>query len=472
MAHSANRRSQELESGSIPVLLLKFSVPAIVGMVVQATYNVVDRIFIGRAIGSPGIAAITIAFPVMLVLMAFGMLIGFGSTALVSLRLGSRQKAEAERIFGNALVLLVAIFLMLAGVGFLSLNPLLKTLGASDAVLPLARAYLRIILFGAVFQAIGFGLNNVIRGEGNPKVAMYTMLIGAPLNILLDWLFIFRFGWGIEGAAFATILAQAASATWVLAYFLGGWSVLKLRAENLRLDWSICRMIFAVGSPPFAMQMAASLLHATLNNQLASHGGDLAISVMGIVYGIVMMSLMPIFGITQGAQPIIGFNYGARQFARVKRTLLLAIAAASSVTVLGFLLTMFFPMELVLLFNRDDPALAGLGPHAIRVCFLMLPVVGFQIVSANYFQAVGKPATSMFLSLSRQVLLLLPGLFILPRFFGLDGVWMAIPISDLGSSLVTGAWLLVELRRLDVKHLRENDTPKPEDTVAMTIELP
>jgi putative MATE family efflux protein len=451
-------RSKELESGSIPALLLRFSIPAIVGMVVQATYNVVDRIFIGRAVGSMGIAAITITFPVSLILMAFGMLIGLGATALVSLKLGARDKPAAERILGNAVVLLLAAFIALAAVGFLVLDPLLARLGASPDVLPHARAYMRIILFGAVFQGIGFGLNNVIRGEGNPKIAMATMLLGAITNIVLDAVFIFGFGWGIEGAALATIIAQAVSAVWVLGYFFRGQSVLKIRREYLRLRGPICLSIIIIGSPPFAVQLAASLTHAILNTQLAIHGGDVAVSVMGIIYGIVMMTLMPIFGINQGAQPIIGFNYGARQFDRVKKTLLLAIAAATCVTVAGFTATMLFPGELVRLFNRDDPTLGELGIHAMRLCFLMLPVVGFQIVSANYFQAVGRPRSSLFLSLTRQVLLLMPGLLIWPRLLGLDGVWLAMPISDLGASLITAGYMAVELLRLRAKHAAENGT--------------
>jgi putative MATE family efflux protein len=459
MDRTPTSRSMELESGSIPALLLRFSIPAIVGMLVQATYNVVDRIFIGRAMGSLGIAAITITFPVSLILMAFAMLIGLGATALVSMKLGARDKPAAEQILGNAAVLLVAVFVALAAAGFLVLNPLLSWLGASPDVLPPARDYMRIILLGAIFQGVGFGLNNVIRGEGNPKIAMATMLVGAITNVVLAPIFIFGFGWGIEGAALATILAQAVSAVWVLSYFLRGHGVLKIRREHLRLRGPICLAIIAIGSPPFAVQLAASLMHAILNNQLAVYGGDVAISVMGIVYGIVMMTLMPIFGVNQGAQPIIGFNYGARRFDRVKRTLVLAIAAATGVTVVGFIATMLFPGELVRLFNRDDPALIEMGIHAIRTCFLMLPVVGFQIVSANYFQAVGRPRSALFLSLTRQVLLLMPGLLIWPRLFGLNGVWLAMPISDLGASLITSVYMFLELRRLRTRHWAESENP-------------
>ena len=445
-------RSKELETGSIPGLLLKFSVPAIVGMVVQALYNVVDRIFIGQAVGSLGIAGLTIAFPIMLIVMAFGMLVGLGATALISLRLGARQKAKAEQALGNALVLQIGISLVITVVGLSLLTPLLTLLGASEAVLPVARDYTRIILVGAVLQGIGFGLNNVIRGEGNPRIAMFTMLIGAALNTVLDPIFIFGFGWGIEGAAIATVLSQAVTAVWVLRYFLNGDSVLKIRVENLRPRWPVCRAIFVIGAAPFAMQLGASLLNTIMNHQLSAHGGDVAVSVMGIFYSVVMLIMMPIIGISQGAQPIIGFNYGAEHFDRVKKTLLLATVAATVLTTFGFAVTMLLPTQIIRLFDPDDPVLIQIGTRALRICTLMLPIVGFQIISSNYFQAVGKAKTAMFLSLSRQVLLLIPCLLICPRFFGLDGVWMSLPISDIGSSVLTGVWLFLELRSLGVKH--------------------
>jgi putative MATE family efflux protein len=441
-------RSKQLGEGSIPRLLLTFSAPAIVGMLSQALYNIVNRIFIGQAIGPLGIAGATVSFPFMLILMAFGMLVGFGATALVSIRLGEQQPDKAEQVLGNAAVLLAGVTAVLSLVGLIFIDPLLVLFGASEQVLPYARDYLQVIVLGAVFQSLGFGLNAVIRGEGNPRIAMVTMLIGALLNAVLDPIFLFGFGWGMRGAAAGTVLAQAVSATWVLSYFLRGRSLLRLRRVNLRLRWPVCRSIIAIGSPPFAMQLAASVLNAILNNQLGRYGGDLAISAMGIVWAIVMFIAMPIIGINQGVQPIIGFNYGARKYDRVLRALLTAILAATVVSTSGFLVVMIFPEHVIALFSRHDPALQQLGTHAIRSCLLMLPIVGFQIVSANYFQAVGKPKKAMLLTLSRQVLLLIPAVLILPHFFGLNGLWGAFPTADLGSSLWTGAWLLVELRDL------------------------
>ncbi len=441
-------RSQQLGEDSIYRLLLKFSIPAIVGMIAQALYNIVDRIFIGQAIGADGLAGATVSFPFMLILMAFGMLVGIGTTALVSIRLGQRKQAEAEQILGNGTVLLIGQALLITLTGLTLLDPLLRLFGASDAILPYARDYLQIIVLGSVFQAVGFGLNAVIRGEGNPRIAMVTMLIGAVLNTILDPIFLFRFGWGMRGAAAATVLAQSVSATWVLSYFLTGRSLLRIRLRNLRLKWSVCMAILAIGSAPFAMQIAASVLNAILNHQLHTYGGNLAISVMGIIYAVAMFIAMPVFGINQGAQPIIGYNYGASQFERVKKTLLAAILMATGIAVMGFLVVMLFPSQVVHLFNREDQALLDLGTHAIRISLMALPVIGFQIVSASYFQAVGKPKHAMLLSLSRQVLLLIPAVLILPRFFGLNGVWAAMPTADLGSSILGALWLAFELRSL------------------------
>lgn len=454
-------RSHKLANQDVRSLLVDFSIPAIIGMMVQATYNIVDRIFIGQSVGSLGISAITLTFPIMLVLMAFGMLVGLGAAALVSIRMGQRQVDEAERVLGNALVLLVVINGTLAGVCLIALGPLLKLAGASPDALPMAEQYARIILLGAVFQGIGFGLNAVIRGEGSPRIAMATMLIGALLNIVLDALFIFGFGMGVRGAALATILSQLTTTIWVLGYFTSRASFLKLRLLNLRPTMSRTWSIFAIGSAPFAMQLAASVIIAVFNIQLAAHGGDLAISVYGIIHSMAMMTMMPVLGISQGAQPIIGFNYGAENYDRVKKTLLLAAMAASAVTTLGFAIAMVAPSEIVRLFNETDEKLIALGAHAMRYCFFLLPLIGFQIVGANYFQAVGKPRHAMFLSLSRQVILLLPGLILWPRWFGLDGVWLALPVSDFGSSLLTAVWLAREIRGLGQKHIDQCSNSPP-----------
>ncbi len=444
--------TKQLGEAQISKLLLKFSIPAITGMVVNALYNVVDRIFIGQGIGRMGIAGLTIAFPLMTVMMALAMLIGLGATALISIRLGEQRKEEAELIVANAMVCLIIIALIVTTFGLIFLDPLLILFGASEDVLPFARDYMRIILYGEVFMSIGFGMNHFIRAEGNPKIAMFTMLLGAIANTILDPIFIFTFGWGIKGAAWATIISQAAAAAWVLAYFLRKKSHLRIQTRNLKLKLAVVREIMTIGSAPFMMQMAASVIGIILNNSLVRYGGDLAISAMGIVNSVAMFFLMPLFGINQGAQPIIGYNYGAEKFDRVKKTLKLAVGVATLVVLFGFTMMRLFPEKLVSLFSKQDQELISLSSRAMQIYLMMLPIIGFQIVSANYFQAVGKPQQAMILSLSRQVLLLIPALLILPRFFGLNGVFYAGPVADFGSSVITGIWLFFELKHLDRKH--------------------
>lgn len=441
--------SKQLGEERISVLLYKFSVPAVVGMLVNASYNIIDRIFIGRGVGSLGIAGITISFPFMILMMAVGMLIGLGTTALISIRLGQQKREEAELIMANGMVLLIisSIFLMAGGLIFL--KPLLNLFGASESILPYAVKYMRIILCGAVFQGIGFGMNNFIRAEGNPKTAMLTMVVGAVMNTILDPIFIFVLGMGLEGAALATIISQGISALWVLSYFAHGSSLLKIHQKNLKIKMHITKQILAIGSAPFAMQIAAGIMNIILNNSLTVYGGDIAVSAMGIVNSIAMLILMPIFGINQGAQPIIGYNYGAHKYTRVKKTLKAGIVAATIIVTTGFIFTRLYPQAMIRLFAGEETELIKVGAQAVNYFFMFLPIIGFQIVSAAYFQAVGKPKQAMILSLSRQVLLLIPALLILPRFFGLTGVFLAGPVADIGSSIVTGIWLLLELKRLD-----------------------
>lgn len=446
--------SKQLGEESILKLLYKFSLPAIVGMLVNALYSVTDRIFIGNSAGALGIAGITLGFPIMLIMMAFTMLVGIGANSLVSIRLGEGKKAEAEHILGNAFILMIAVSLLLSVFGLIFLTPLLRMFGASDEVMPYAKSFMEIILLGAVFQGIGFGMNNFIRGEGNPKMAMNTMLLGAVLNAALCPIFIFGLGWGVRGSATATIIAQAVSSAWVLSYFVSGKSSLKLRRVYFRIDKDIMLKIFSLGSAPFVLQLAASIVNFILNKSLVLYGGDISISAMGIVMSVLTLIMMPLFGINQGVQPIIGYNYGARKFDRVKQALRLAILAATAIVVVGFAVIQSFAGQIIGLFNHTDAGLINLGAHAMRVFSISLPIVGFQIVGANYFQAIGKPKQAMFLSLSRQVLLLIPAVLILPMFFGLQGVFMAGPVSDLGSAMLTGVWIWRELGRLDDKHER------------------
>lgn len=434
--------------GEAPIgrLLWKFSLPAITGMLVNALYNVVDRIFVGRGVGSLAIAGITVSFPIMIVLMAFSMLVSMGATALISIRLGERKKEEAELVAGNALVLLILVAALLAILFRVLLIPALSLFGASPAIMPYAVEYMRIILLGNVLMSIGFGMSNMIRAEGNPVIAMCTTLIGALSNMVLDYIAVFPLGMGVKGAALATIISQGISAAWTLHYYLSGKSLVKLYLRNLALRPRICLKILAVGSPQFALQLVQSVQQAILNKSLALYGGDLAIAAVGVVFSLGTFWLMPVIGVSQAAQPIIGFNYGARKFDRVKETLKLASWGATLIVGAGFTASHIWPRHLVALFSRGDVPLIEMGAHAMQRLFLMIPLIGFQIVGSGYFQAVGKPLQATILSLSRQVLLFIPLLLILPRFWGLEGIWWAAPLADLGSTLMTTACLYYEFK--------------------------
>lgn len=441
-------RSKQLGEQSVGKLLWKFSIPAIVGMLVNALYNIIDRIFVGRGIGSLGISATTVAFPISIIIMAFGMLVGIGAAATVSIKLGQKKKEEAEHILGNAFTLLIIISILVTILGLIFEEPLLIMFGASKEVLPLAKEFITIILIGVLLQNIGFGLNNIIRSEGNPKMAMMTMLIGAVLNTIFNPIFIFGLHLGIKGSALATIVSQAVCSIWVLSYFMGRKSTLKLRAKNLSPNSNIIKQIFAIGMSPFLMQLGASAINIIFNKSLQNYGGDTAIAAFGIINSVTMLILMPIFGINQGCQPIIGYNYGAKNFDRVKKALKLAILAATTISTAGFIFIELFPRAIISVFTSNDVNLLNIGSSGIRIFLIMMPVIGFQIVSSNYFQAIGKAKISIFLSLSRQIIILLPLLLILPGFLKLMGVWVAGPSADLLSSVITGIFLFRELRHL------------------------
>lgn len=433
-------------------LLWKFSLPAIVGMLVNALYNVVDRIFVGHGVGSIAIAATTVAFPIMVILMAVSLLIGVGATALISIRLGEQKKAEAEKVAGNAALLLAIIPIGLSAVYLSYPDQILRLFGASAEVLPYAHDFMKIIMLGSVFGSLSFGLNNFIRAQGNAKTAMYTQLLGAFVNVVLNYLFIFKLGLGIKGSALATVSGQFVSLLWVLGFFLSKRSLVKIRRQNLRLQLPVLWRIMSIGFAPFALQMANSVQQVILNKTLMAYGGDQALSALGIMMSIITLAFMPILGISQGAQPLIGFNYGARQFDRVKETLQKAIYAASGVSVAGYLAIQIWPTQLAGMFT-PDAALVELTASAMRVYFSLIFIMGFQIICANYFQAVGKAVQATILSLSRQVLLLIPLLLILPRFWGIDGVWRTAPIADALSVFLTIAFIYSEMKVLPASRL-------------------
>lgn len=347
----------------------------------------------------------------------------------------------------NAFVLSILMGLTLTFFGLFYLEPILIFFGASVDVLPYAADYTRIILIGSTFLALGTGMNNFIRAEGSPKVAMNTMLIGAFTNIILDYIFIFIFKWGIKGAALATVISYMVNTAWVMYHFISGNSTLNIKFENMRLRYSLVERIFIVGFPTFVLQVTASIQQLILNRKLAQYGGDTALAVIGIIMSITTFLVMPAMGISQGAQPIVGFNHGAKRYDRVKEVLTLSVISATSIVTVGFIVSKLFPYQLISLFNTN-PELIEMGVYGMNIFFKFLPLVGMQMISASYFQAVGKPHQATLLSLSRQVIIFIPLLVILPKIYGLNGVWWSAPLSDIGAFILTGVWLWVEVRQL------------------------
>ncbi|HBC92744.1 MAG TPA: MATE family efflux transporter [Pelotomaculum sp.] len=441
-------KSLEMHDRNIGSLLWKFSLPAIVAMLINALYNIVDRIFVGRGIGFIAIAATTVAFPIMIILMAVSILIGIGATALISIRLGQQKMEEAEKVAGNAMVMIILLPVMIAVIYLLFPEPILIFFGASEEVLPYARDFVHIIMMGAAFGSISMGMNNFIRAEGNPRLAMFTQITGALINGVLNYIFIFKLGLGIKGSALATLSGQFFSAIWVLSYFLSGRSLVKIRLKNLKLQMPIIISIVSIGFAPFAMQVANSVQQSILNKTLLVYGGDLALSAVGIIMSIAALLFMPIVGLSQGAQPLIGFNYGARQYNRVKETVKIAVIAGTCIAVAGYTVIHIWPVQIVALFSKGDTALTEMTVQAMRMFFALFPVVGFQIICSNYFQAVGKPVQSTILSLSRQVLLFIPLLLILPNFWGINGVWRTAPIADGLAVLLTATLIYLEMKNL------------------------
>lgn len=428
-------------------LLLKFSLPAIVGLLVNALYNIVDSMFVGRGVGDLALAGVTVTFPLITTYMAFIMMIGMGATAIISIKLGEDKPKEAEKIMANALILFIIMGLTLTVFGLIYLEPILILFGASVDVLPYAIDYTQIILIGSTFLTLGTGMNNFIRAEGSPKVAMNTMLIGAFVNIFLDYIFIFIFKWGIKGAALATIISYMVNTIWVMHHFISGNSSLRIKFDNMRLKYALVSRIFIVGFPTFVLQVTASIQQLILNRKLGQYGGDAALAVIGIIKSITTFLVMPAMGISQGAQPIVGFNHGAKRYDRVKEVLTLSVISATSIVTLGFVVSKIFPYQLIGLFNTN-PQLIEMGVYGMNIFFKFLPLVGVQMISASYFQAVGKPNQATLLSLSRQVIIFIPLLVMLPKTYGLNGVWWSAPLSDIGAFILTGIWLLVEVRQL------------------------
>lgn len=446
-----DERSHELGHAPVGRLLWHFSWPAITGMMCNALYNVVDRAFVGHGVGPLAIAATTVAFPPMIILMALSLLIGVGTTALISIRLGEQKKEEAEAVAANGTALLILLPLCFAILYFFFPEPILRLFGATDEVLPYARDFMHIIMLGSVFGSLGMGMNNFIRAEGNPIMAMSTQVLGALINGVLNYVFIFCFHMGIKGSALATVLGQLFATLWVLSYYFTGRSLIKLRLKNFVPRLPIVLNVISIGFAPFALQIANCLQQVILNKAVLRYSGDLGLSAVGIMMSIGSLLLMPVLGLSQGAQPIIGFNYGARQYARVKETLKKAVTAASCVSVAGYLILEVWPDKIAGLFTKGEAALTGMTANAMTVFFGMIFIIGFQVTCSHYFQAVGKAKQAAVLSLSRQVLFFIPLLLILPHFWGINGVWRTAPIADALAATITAGFIFREMKLLSKK---------------------
>ncbi|WP_404405582.1 MATE family efflux transporter [Jeotgalibacillus malaysiensis] len=430
------QQSERLGTEKISSLMVRFSVPAFIGMFVMAFYNIADTFFIARGVGTVGVAALSIAFPLQLIITAFAAAIGIGGASIISRRLGENRLDEANKIFGNVIWLVGFLSVLMVVAALVFLEPILVTFGATEEILPYAAEYLSIILYGAIFQAFAMSMNNVVRSEGNAKMAMLTMIISAGLNIVLDPIFIFTLDMGMAGAAIATVISQAVGAIWIYLYFRAGKSSLEFKWIGFMPDWRVVREITQIGSATFVRQTAGSLMFIAVNWMLVIYGGESAVAIFGIINRIMMFAILPMFGIVQGMQPIIGYNYGAKLHHRVSETLKLGIGISTVMAIFVWAVTMLFPGAMMSVFSTDPAVIAG-GEEAMRFIFLIVPIIGFQMVTGGLYQALGKAKISFILSMARQLIFLIPLVLILPTFLGLTGVWLAFPIADLLAFLLS-----------------------------------
>ncbi|NLB84272.1 MAG: MATE family efflux transporter [Synergistaceae bacterium] len=452
---------QALGTGPIGRLLLHLSLPAAIGMLVQASYTLVDAFFVGWGVGPEGIAAITMAFPLQMIIMAMAQAPGVGGASLISRSLGAGRRKRAERTVGTLFFLVLAAGGLLGLAGIRWAPPLLRLMGTNPALLPLAIDYTGVLFYGAPFFAFSIAANNFVRAEGNASFAMMTMVISAGVNTLLDPVFIFAFGWGIRGAALATVVSQGATALWLGWYYLAGRSVVVFRWKHFRLRSSILRESLSVGAAASARQGAGSLSLLVINGSLAAAGGNYAVAAYGIVNRLLLFAVMPVFGVVHGLLPLVGFNYGAKKFCRVSAAMRLSIAVSTLLCTAGAGVLFFAPENLVGLFT-SAPEVLRHGRDAARMLALGMPVVGFQIMASGLFQGIGKAHPSFVLSLLRQVLLLIPLVLLLAPLRGVSGVWIAFPLSDFGAALLTLVLYRKEMGRL--RDFCEDAPPGPADT--------
>jgi putative MATE family efflux protein len=425
----SNEITWRLEHDKPGRLLLNYAVPAVVGTLVNSLYNIVDRIYIGQGVGSLAISGLTLTFPVTMFLQAFGMLIAAGAAARISIFLGKKETGKAEHVLGNALILTFIVSLFTITLSMVFLKDLLLWFGGSENTIPYAMEYLYIVIPTNLLAALSFGFNSIMRASGYPKKAMFTMIIGAVLNIILDPIFIFVFDMGIRGAAIATVFSMGTSAALVMHHFVSKQSLIRFRKKYFKLDRKIILSIISIGVSPFAIQLGGSLVHVVMNYSLYTYGGDLALGANGIIISFALLLVMLVIGISHGMQPIVGFNFGAGHHQRVIETLRLVIITSTCVTGFGCFCSLFFP-ELIAKAFTADPELIAITTNGLRLHLSLLIAAGSQIAISHFFQSIGSAWKTIVLSLSRQMLFLIPALFILPPMFGLNGVWYTGPLSD------------------------------------------
>lgn len=443
-----DNKKATLELGTKPVgkLLAQYALPAIIAMTAASLYNIIDRVFIGQVVGPMAISGLAITFPFMILAAAFGAAVGVGAATTISVKLGQKDYESAENTLGNTITLNLIIGLAFGGICLLFLDPILRFFGASDATLPYARDFMQIILAGNVFSHMYFGMNAVLRAASKPRMAMFATIFTVAMNILLDAVFILWWHWGIKGTAFATVISQVLALCWQMKLFSNKNELLHLKRGIYKLKANLVRNIISIGISPFLMNACACIIVIFINNQLVKFGGDIAVGAYGIANSIAMIFIMFVIGLNQGMQPIAGYNYGAQQYGRMMRVVKLSIITAICIMLTGWTLAMFAPYYCARMFTKDPELIKG-SIKAIQIIMVMYPFIGYQMVITNFFQCIGKVKISIFLSLSRQLLFLLPLLVMLPNFYGINGVWASMPTSDLISVIVAISIMTVYLRR-------------------------
>ena len=443
-----DNKQATLELGTKPVgrLLMQYALPAMVAMTASSLYNIIDRAFIGQVVGPEAIAGLGITFPLMNLSGAFGAAVGVGASTCISVKLGQKDYKAAEHLLGNTVTLNLIVGLLFMAVCFVFLNPILRFFGASDVTLPYAREFMEVILAGNMITHMYFGMNAVLRAAGKPRHAMYAVLFTVGMNIALVIAFVWWFRWGIQGAALATVTSQSMALCWQLWIFSDKKELLHLRRGIYRLKADLVKNIISIGISPFLMNATACVVVIFMNNQFVRYGGDMAVGAYSIANSIAMVFFMFVIGVNQGMQPIAGYNYGAMKYDRMMRVLWLAIAVATGILLLGWGLSMLFPRQLARIFTTDK-TLIDMASRGIKLNMLVFYVVAGQAVITNFFQCIGKVKISIFLSLTRQLILLIPMAYILPLFLGLDGVWYSMAASDLGSALMTWPILFAFLKK-------------------------